>query len=74
MLYLKLINTTIGYYSFMSILVENNPFKEMLYKINMVMANIMAEDELNNYHFMNYNSPEHFINTGFGYCVKIDDK
>jgi hypothetical protein len=55
-------------------LIENNPFKEMLCKIDMEMANKMAEDELNKYHFMNYNSPEHFINTGFGYCVKIDNK
>ncbi len=55
-------------------LIESNPYKEMLYKIDMAMANIMAEDELNKYHFMNYNSPEDFINTGFGYCVEIDNK
>jgi predicted GNAT family acetyltransferase len=34
----------------------------------------MIKDDLNKYHFMNYDSPEDFVNTGFGYCVEVDGK
>lgn len=55
-------------------LIEQNPYADCLKPIDLATAHTMIRDDLNKYHFMNYGSPEAFINQGFGYCVEVDGR
>ena len=55
-------------------LLESHAYREFLCRIDLALAREMALDNLNKFHLVNYESPEHFVEKGFGYCVQLDDK
>lgn len=41
-------------------------------KITLELARDMFRDPLQHYHFVNYDTPEQFMETGFGYCIRAE--
>lgn len=55
-------------------IIKANTYSSCIERIDLATAQEMLKDDLNRFHFMNYISPEDFINVGFGYCVKLDGR
>ncbi|BBB89555.1 MAG TPA: GNAT family N-acetyltransferase [Methylomusa anaerophila] len=54
-------------------IIDSNPNSSIITRIDLKKAHAMNRDSLNKFHFINYNSPEHFIEKGFGYCAIVDN-
>lgn len=55
-------------------IIDDNPNTNIITRIDLKIAQEMNNDPLNKFHFINYDSPEHFIKKGFGYCAIVDNK
>ena len=52
-------------------LIDQHPLKDQVQQLDEQMALELSKDEWGQYHFMNYNSPRHFIQKGIGYGVIV---
>jgi hypothetical protein len=55
-------------------LIDQHPLKGQVKKLDERMAIDLSADDWGQYHFMNYNSPQHFIQKGIGYGVMVANK
>jgi hypothetical protein len=55
-------------------LIDNHPLQHTLRKIDLPAAQLLCHDEWGKYHFMNYHSPEHFMEKSTGYCSMEDGR
>ncbi|MBN1981512.1 MAG: GNAT family N-acetyltransferase [Chitinivibrionales bacterium] len=55
-------------------IIESSAYKDVVSRINLETAQSMSEDTLHKYHFMNYETVNDFVNTSFGFCIKIGGK
>lgn len=54
--------------------IDAHPLKDQVKRLDELMVKDLAADEWGQYHFMNYNSPQHFLATGAGYGVIAGDR
>jgi hypothetical protein len=50
-------------------LIDSHPLKDQVKRIDVPMASDLAGDEWGQYHFLNFHSPEQFVQTGIGFGV-----
>mgnify|MGYP004572075523 CR=1 FL=1 len=55
-------------------IIHNHQYKQYLKEIDMNDIDKMFNDELQKYHFFNYNSGEDFLNNSFGFCINKDNE
>jgi RimJ/RimL family protein N-acetyltransferase len=53
-------------------LIAKHTYGDAVRKIDLETARYMENDEWNKYHLINYNSPNEFVDYGFGNAIKID--
>lgn len=55
-------------------LLNNNPYKGIVKQIDYETAYQMSLNDLQKFHFVNYDSTNSFVEKGFGYCIKINNQ
>lgn len=55
-------------------IIHNNKYREYLKRMDLNTVNKMYNDELQKYHFLNFNCAEDFMNNSFGFCIEKDNK
>lgn len=55
-------------------IIHNHQYKQYLKQINLDDIDKMFNDELQKYHFLNYNSGKDFLNNSFGFCINKDNQ